>query len=508
MTAVCRMNGNASRQRLAEKLRELERQNFELGQTLHLVEEARSHYADHYDFAPFGCLTLDSHGCICEINIAAARLLGRERARLIETPFFLFIEKPHLPAFLQHLRACKRSNEKVVSEVAIAGKGRAHRLVELSSVPVIDARSERTVYRTMLADVTERRRAEKALRRSEERFSTAFRASPSANAISTLAEGRFIDVNASFCKLTGYRRSEVIDRTVLELGIHEDPTFRETMIRELRATRTFQNREGRFRTKSGATCDVLVSAEIIELESQECILIIAQDVSDLKRLQREVIEIGEREKRRIGRDLHDDTCQTLAGIAMLAEVSARRLASRDPKGASQVREIANLLKQNIEQVRRLSAGLSPVRVQRYGLAWALRELAIETSERCDIDCRFAMSQPIAIADENIATHLYRIAQEALSNAIRHGRASKIVLELKVRGKTGKLTVSDDGCGFPHKPHKGGLGLHTMRDRASLIGGTLGIDNHAKRGTVVTCSFPQTGKPHAHKTDGKEADIPR
>jgi PAS domain S-box-containing protein len=268
------MKRNAARRSTADRLRELERQNLELGRTLHLVEEARGHYADHYEFAPFGCLTLDSHGCIAELNVAAARLLGYARARLIGKPLFPCVDRSGLPAFLSHLRTCKTSKEKVVSEIVMGRKSGGQRLVEFSSVPVIDPRTDQTVHRTVLVDVTARRGAERDLRQSEERFSKAFRAGPSAAAICTLWEGRFIDVNTSFCKLTGHSRAEAIGATALELGFRPDAPGRIRIIEELRRTRMLRNHEDRLRIKSGVMRDVLVSAEVIDLEGAECVLII------------------------------------------------------------------------------------------------------------------------------------------------------------------------------------------------------------------------------------------
>ncbi len=469
-------------------MQELERQNIELSQTLHLIEEARSHYADHYDFAPFGCLTLDVHGCIGELNLAAARMLGFARARLIGKPLFPLVESGSLPIFLAHLRACNRSRERVVNEIVVGRGGRPKRIVEFSSVPVIDPRTERTGFRTVLVDVTERRRAEDELRQSEERFSKAFRAGPGAAAICARSDGRFIDVNAVFCKLTGYARPEVIGRTPEELGLRPDNAARSKLWEQLRKERRILNHEGRVRMKSGVLRNVLLSAEVIWLDGEECVLVIGQDVTELKRLQREVLEISEREKRRIGQDLHDDACQSLAGIAMLAEVVARELAPENPGRAVEVGEIARMLKENIHRVSRLAAGLFPVKIERYGLAWALEELVIETSRRWGVQSTFAMPEPIEIRDENVSMHLYRIAQEACSNAARHGRARRIDVELTSDGERVKLTIRDDGCGIRRKPKHDGLGLHSMEYRASLIGGTLDIDRAAKRGTVVATIF--------------------
>lgn len=233
------------------------------------------------------------------------------------------------------------------------------------------------------------------------------------------------------------------------------------------------------------------------------------DVTEVKELQRQVLEISEREQARIGQDLHDGPCQTLTGIAILAEVASRELDGANLEIAAQIREIARSVRESADEVRRLAAGMFPVKIERYGLAWALRELAADTSRLSAAQCSFRMAVPIVITDQGAAIHLYRIAQEAISNAVRHGRASEIALELAASAGAVSLTIRDDGDGIPSEPPGGGLGLHTMRYRARMLGGSLEVAEAAPRGTAVVCTFP--GKEVAHvetRSRKKEEDIPR
>jgi PAS domain S-box-containing protein len=423
-------------------------------------------------------------------------LLRRERARLVGAPLLPFVRKAYVTAFLNHLRRCKRSREEQVSEISINDGPGEERLIELLSVPVIDLHSEKTVYRSTLRDITRRRRAEQALRQSEERFSTAFRASPSAIAIAALEDGSFIDVNSSFCKLTGFTRKELIGRTSLELGFHPDAATRAARIATLREGGTFTSIETPMPTKSGGIREVLVSMELIKLEGRDCVLVIGQDVTELKQLQREVLEITEREQSRIGQDLHDGPCQSFTGLAIHAEVIARELDREHSHLAGKVREIAQKVREGAEEMRRLAAGLFPVKVERDGLAWALEDLAAETRGRCEIECSFAMPRAITIADVSVAIHLYRIAQEAVNNAVCHGQAHNIGIALEASGGAIILRVCDDGIGMPSTlGDKRGIGLHTMQYRAKMLGGSIDIGPAGTRGTLVTCSFP--GKDFAY-----------
>ncbi len=179
------------------------------------------------------------------------------------------------------------------------------------------------------------------------------------------------------------------------------------------------------------------------------------------------------------------------------------MKEENPTRAAQVLEIAKMLKETIDRVSRLSSGLFPVKIERYGLAWALEELAVETARRWGVRSTFAMPRPIEIRDENVSMHLYRIAQEACSNAARHGHAMEIAVELTATNGKVTLTIRDDGRGIPRKPKGGGLGLLSMGYRASLIGGTLDIDKAARRGTVVACSFPATENHHEHKPQNED-----
>ncbi len=489
---------------------ELERKILELERTVQLLEEARSHYADHYDFAPFGCVTLDDHGCILELNVTAARLLGKERMHLIGVPLLPFVEKACMPTFLNHLRLCRSAREKNVCEINIGPPGRKRPLIEFLSVPVIDTHTGQTVSRSVLRDISDRRRTERALRQSEERFAIAFRASPSAIAITSLEDGRFLDVNASFCKITGFSRKETIGHTSIELGFHADETARDQRVADLQRAGTIRGYESQVRTKSGAMRDFLIAAELIELEGRPCVLMIGQDVTEIKQLQREVLEIGEREQSRIGQDLHDGPCQSFTGLAMLAEVIARDLDRDHPLLAEKVRDLSRMVRDSADEMRQLAAGLFPVKVGRDGLAWALEDLAAETSVRCEIPCTFTMSGQISIADKNAAIHLYRIAQEAVNNAVRHSRARHIAIDLSQVDGSIRLSISDDGVGILRaSAKKHGIGLHSMQYRTNLLGGSFEACAAGKRGTKVLCVFSEKKLGQLdEKSTGKEANLHR
>jgi signal transduction histidine kinase len=208
-----------------------------------------------------------------------------------------------------------------------------------------------------------------------------------------------------------------------------------------------------------------------------------------QKLEREIINISEREQERIGRDLHDGVCQYLAAIGFTAAMLNRDLQRESPIRAEKAGEIANLLQDAAKRTRDLARGLSPVDRDEGGLESALNELASSTSKLAGISCSFICIGPVQIRDNGRAVHLFRIAQEALSNATKHGHAKAVVIALEACDGALSLRVSDDGMGFdPTCSERKGMGLNIMRYRARMLAGTLEIQSNWLAGTMVTCTI--------------------
>ncbi len=211
-----------------------------------------------------------------------------------------------------------------------------------------------------------------------------------------------------------------------------------------------------------------------------------------QRLEREIIEISEREQRRIGRDLHDGLCQYLAAIGCAAATLRADLLRQDMPGEAAVaEELAELLEKGVVQTRDLARGLVPVPMDEAGLPFALEGLATSVTRLQNIDCTFRVQGEVRIGNTSAATHLYRIAQEAINNATRHGRADRIRIALRAEGPVATLSVADNGLGLSRSvTDSPGLGLSIMRYRARLVGGQLAMTEPNAGGTLVACSFPQ------------------
>lgn len=208
-------------------------------------------------------------------------------------------------------------------------------------------------------------------------------------------------------------------------------------------------------------------------------------------LKREIVEIARREKERIGRELHDGLCQSLAGIAALSSALSRDLAANaNPESAATAAEIARLLSEAIGQTRDLARGLGAIGLDAAGLGDALETLARNVRHLFHASCTLTCDRLRSPLSREAESHLYRIAQEAVHNAIVHGRAEHIEIALSCTGEKGVLTVRDNGMGLPDAVDGShGIGLRTMDYRAREIHGCLKVCRQSPRGTVVTCVFP-------------------
>lgn len=212
-----------------------------------------------------------------------------------------------------------------------------------------------------------------------------------------------------------------------------------------------------------------------------------------RQLESEIISISEHEQQRIGRDLHDGLCQYLVAIRFAASSLARKLHEKAPDCADSASELARLLEDSIHIARKLARGLSPVDRDEGGLESALDDLATSTSRLVGIECSFIGPSSEVALESDRAVDLFRIAQETVNNAIRHGKAQHIVIALEKMNADLALRVSDDGVGMPADlpPRRRGMGLNIMNYRAQRIGGVLEISQNQPTGTVVTCTLPVT-----------------
>jgi len=217
-------------------------------------------------------------------------------------------------------------------------------------------------------------------------------------------------------------------------------------------------------------------------------------------LERQILEISDREQARIGQDIHDGLCQQLIGMAFNVHSLEQSLNSENRAEAAAARKISMLLDEAITESRRVCRGLYPVRLKTEGLIPALEELAHAVTERFNLPCECEFGTRRLLCDMTTATHLYRIAQEAINNAVKHSAAHHLQLRLDISDGGLELQVRDDGKGFRLKSGQAaGMGLHIMDYRARSIGGNLEIQQTTE-GTTVICRVPQRAGSLSEETD--------
>jgi len=216
------------------------------------------------------------------------------------------------------------------------------------------------------------------------------------------------------------------------------------------------------------------------------------EIAAREQLEKEITEVTERERRRIGHDLHDTLCQHLTATSLSLQVLSGKLSDASSPLARDADASVGLIEEAIDLTRKLAKGLFPLELEGEGLAGALQELCWSTADRYLVKCEFSGDLQTTTLDSTTATYLYRIAQEAVANAIKHGHVSRLNVSLSCLHTDLILSISDDGIGLPRfMPEGRGLGLRIMASRASMIGATFSAENKPEGGVIVICGLPVT-----------------
>ncbi len=369
-------------------------------------------------------------------------------------------------------------------------------------------RISRMRKKTKISSAGRLARSESAVRDREERLRAILETA--VEGIITIDERGIIEsFNPASERIFGYKAAEVIGKNVNVLMStphrEQHDGYLESYQRTGHARVIGIGRDTFARRKDGTIFPMDLSVSEVRLSDRRLFTGFVRDITERKHLEKQILEISEREQRRIGQDLHDGLCQHLAGIEMLSQVLAKKLKPVSKNGAARADDIARAVREAISQTRLLARGLSPVTLESEGLMSALAELALNTEAIFGVRCRFDFAEPVQFDDHTAATHLFRIAQEAVSNAIKHGKAKRLTIQLREEPQQLALRVTDDGVGFP-KNFAGakGMGLRIMQTRIGMVGGNLTIERNSGGGTSVIFTAPKqaartgTCPFHAHK----------
>ena len=293
-------------------------------------------------------------------------------------------------------------------------------------------------------------------------------------------------------RIYGYTKAEALKMDVGQIAPNHKRDEFLAFIKRAKEGAEIQSFETQRLTKDGRLINIWITITTLTDEEGDPVGVTTteRDITERKQLEKELLAIKEREQKLIGLEMHDSLGQILTGIAIKSKSLEIKLNNKSLDESADASEICSLANEAIAQTRRLSKMLYPVNLEAGGLVSALQELASNTEDILKISCQFKCSNAPPIRDPITARHLYRIAQEAVTNAARHGKAKNVRIELASVKDKSTLKVVNDGKDFPESlAMKKGLGLKIMEYRLNSIGGSLDIRRGRKGGTIVLCTFP-------------------
>jgi PAS domain S-box-containing protein len=453
------------------------------------LERERSRLATIMESSRDAIIGRDLEDTITSWNASAEKLLGYTADEVVGHSFARVVppeKRSELHQVEQQILAGEHPEHYETTRLAKDGRKVP---VSVTSAPIRDAKGGIIGMSSIARDITRQKQAEEALRHSERDLADFFREAP-LGLLWVGPKGHVLRVNRAQLELLGLTSEEIIGRSVMDFIAEEETA--EDLLGQLTRGETLQNYRARLRQPNGTLKHVLVDANGLWEDGK---LVhsrwFVRDISRRLELEREILATTDREQRRIGQDLHDDLGQQLAGIEFLTQTLVGQLARVSKPAEVRAREIARMVQRTMTHARELARGLSPIGLETDGLTVSLRELAARTKKLFRVDCRFKSKGTVLIHDHHVGIHLYRIAQEAVSNAVKHGKASRIDIGLTKNAERIVLAVSDNGIGLPVKlRNKKGLGLHVMQYRAGVIDASLVGQRLPDGGTAFVCSVKE------------------
>ena len=448
------------------------------------------------------CLSLDTADCPCSRIFRGRSLANDAQFRSLKGSFFCnratqFAEQFCADPAKRTELACLQAGYESLAHAPVLYHGKL-----LGTIHLADPRKDRFPPETiafiesvapMIGEALHRFEVEESLTESEQRFRSMFERHDAAMLLVDPEPGSIEDANPAAAAFYGYSQERLRQMKIEDLCAVPPQTavsLRQRARGDSQGYATFPHR-----LASGEIRTVEVHSSPVEVKGRRLLFLIIHDVSERKLLEKQILDIGESERQRIGQDLHDSLGGMLTGAALLSKALAHRLGAQGIPEESVAEEIVRCINDSIGQTRAISRGLFPAELSTAGLVAGLKEFARETARRSGISCRLHAAKDVVIQDGSVASHLFRIVQEAVNNALRHSRARHITIRLARVADQALLEVRDDGQGLPARlPASKGLGLRTMRYRADAIGAQFAVRSGEDGGTVVSCLLPLKPDP--------------
>lgn len=367
-----------------------------------------------------------------------------------------------------------------------------HRWVSTSGMPLFDAKGEWCGYRGCDTDVTARKEARDAANKAAE--DRRILLDNIQTQVWYLTDDRtYGAVNQAHADFTGL----AVEDFAFKAMDHIFPpdvveTCRHSSVGVFKTGRAVQTEEWLpHASGSRRLLSIMKSPKLRPDGSVEYVVCSAEDITERRRLEQEVVNAGLREQQRIGRDLHDTLGQELTGLSLMAKSLEKRITALDPLLGEKAAELSSQAGKSARCARDIAHGLSPVGIDANGLNTELLRMGERVVERYGVQCNVDTDEIVSLNDDQAAAHLYHIVQESVTNAIKHASASRIDISIRNNHEEGTLTIVDDGKGFHQgsSGSHGGVGLRIMLYRAEIIKAKLSIRNLPEGGTCVTCLFP-------------------
>jgi PAS domain S-box-containing protein len=443
-------------------------------------------------------ITTDLDGVVTYWNRASEEIFGYSKKEMINSSLKKIYPRVAENQFLEDLHRLKKG-EKIQGQWKSITKEGTIVWVDVHARPLVDDEGQPTAIISTAHNIQDLKRVEKELEESKAQAQAILETT--VDGIITIDEyGNILSFNKAATKIFGYSEEEVLGKNVKSLM--PDPyqkehdeymrRYRETGKRKIIGSR----RELTGKRKDDSLFPMELSVSEVKWDGNRIFTGVVNDISERRRLEKEILRISEEERRSLGQDLHDGLGQMLTGIGLISQNLARKLKSNGIPGADEVQEISDLIKEADEYAKSLAHGLVHVDIEEEGLQAALNQLSTQAEKFLKVNCSFHADPDVTLESPMQALNLYRIAQEAVSNAVKHGQANNIRISLTVENGSIKLSIMDDGIGFTGSPKgkkKQGMGINIMKYRTNIMSGHLEISETRDKQTQVICSIPHNNQ---------------